>query len=274
MRFKSLMFGLLLLAPLAHADLLTFTALDGSWAAAQSTSISGGARSLRINNPLTVPINVRVDVTDADSGAADVRVDAGDTLILTFVDAERPGEVAVYGDGGGGIVYVETFSAAIAVEGSDRVTVGLSSATPVVAGTAAAGTSALGSRADHVHPVQGPGTVTQTSVGSETSNTRRVTWTVADAAGSAVARACHVELYTATMAVPDDSATAAFSLITGTALSTDTTASNVRMWVTSSGAGVVAVDVIDKSGSLSGNLIAICTCPGVGHLKVSVIAFT
>jgi hypothetical protein len=276
MRFNKFLFLALALLPAsAFADLLTFTAPSGSWSAAQATAISGGARSIRVINPLSVPINVRVDATDADTGAADARVDAGDALILTFVDGERPAEVAVYGIGGTGSVYVETYAAAMAVEGTDRVNVGLSSGLPVVAGTATAGVSVLGSAADHVHPVQPEGSIAETSIGSESGNTRRLTWTVSDAAGAVVnGDTCEVSLHTSAMAFVDGSADGAFSLVTGTALTTNATASNVRMILTTSSAGVVALDIIDKSGSLSGNLIVVIRCPSVGAINVATVAFT
>lgn len=267
--------ALFLMAPAAAmADLLTFTAPSGSWAAAQSTAITGGARSIRVINPLTVPINVRWG-TDADTGNPKARIAAGESTLIRFVDADRPAEVSVYGIGGTGVVYIEAHSAAQQIEQSNRVNVGLSSALPLVAGSAAAGSSVLGSAADHVHPVQGGGSIAETSLASESGNARLLTWTVSDAAGAVVnAAACEVSLHTNAMGFVDGSADGAFSLVTGTALTTNATAANVRMLLTTSSAGVVALSIIDKSGSLSGNLIAIIRCPSVGAMKVATVPFT
>lgn len=275
--FKHLALCLLFLAAVptaALADLLTFTAPSGSWATAQSTGITGGARSIRVINPLTIPINVRWG-SDADTGNAKARIGAGESTLIRFVDADRPAEVSVYGVGGTGVVYIEAHSAAQQIEQSDRVTVGLSSATPLVAGTAAAGTSVLGSAADHVHPVQGAGSIAETSLAAESGNARLLTWTVSDAAGAVVnAAACEVSLHTNAMAFVDGASDGAFTLVTGTALTTNATGANVRMILTTNSSGVVALSIIDKSASLSGNLIAIIRCPSVGAMKVATVAFT
>lgn len=267
--------GLLLLAlPLtANADQLTFSALNGSWATAQSTGITGGARSLRVINPLTVPINVRWG-TDADTGNAKTRVAAGDTVVIRLTDPDRPAEVSVYGIGGAGTVYVEAYSASAPVDQVSRVSTGLSSATPQAPGTAAAGTSVLGSAADHVHPLQSEGSIAE-SIAAESGNTRRVTLTISDAAGTVVnADTCKIELFTSAMAYVDGSANGAMTLVTGTALTTNATGANIRLWVTSNSSGVIAIDVIDKSSSLSGNLIMVTHCPATGTIKVSTVAFT
>lgn len=267
-----LLAGCLLTAAPATAELLTFTAPNGSWATAQAIGVTGGARSVRVVNPLAVPVWVRLDVTDADSGAADARVDAGAAVVLSFVDTERPGEVAVYGDGGTGTVYVEAYAAGVAVEEAGRVTVGLSSATPgALTSAGAAGTSALGSRADHSHPLQTEGSIAA-SLGTESGNAILVTLTVKDQDGTtAGSEVCEIRLFTAAMAAVDGSSNGAFDLTVGTALTTDASAANIRMWATAA-SGVLGVSVIDKSGSLTGDLILVVTCPGA-TTKVQAVTF-
>lgn len=274
---RFLLLGLLALAvaPAAHADLLTFTAPNGSYAAAQATGVSGGARSLRVINPLTVPVWVRADVSDADTGSPDARVDAGGILVLSFLDTERPAEVAVYGDGGTGTVYVETYAAGVAVEEPGRVTVGLSSATPgALTSAGAAGTSALGSRADHSHPLQTEGSIAS-ALAAESGNARVATLTVKDQDGTAAgAETCSIQLFTAAMAAVDGSSNGAFDLTTGTALTTAASAANIRMWATSNSSGVLAISVIDKSASLSGSMYLVVECPSVGGILALEVPFT
>ena len=272
--------------------LFELTSGSSDWSAAQALGIS--ARSVHLTNRGAYPVRVRW----ASSGDAVARIAAGAARLFVFPRSAVKTTVALYGIGGASAVDVEAstdeLQTALGGASGSLVLAELSSGTPAALGSAAAGSAATASRSDHAHALPAGSTVASAigtasagssselarvdhvhpvgtisaSLGTETSNKRRVTYT------GLGTNPLHLTLRTATGALADGSAGQSLELVTGTTAAWSMGSGSCVVAIITPSTGSVVVDVNDKSTNLSGSVWLTGEQPATGASRTDEVAFT
>jgi hypothetical protein len=273
--------------------LFELTSGSDAWASAQALGLS--ARSVHITNRGSFPVRVRW----ASSGDAIASVAAGAARLFVFPRSAVKTTVALFGIGGASAVDVEAstdeLQTTLGGASGSLVVAELSSGTPAALGSATAGSAATASRSDHAHALPAGSTVASAigtasagssselarvdhvhpvgaisaSLGTETSNKRRVTYT------GLGTNPLHLTLRTATGALADGGSNGqSIELVTGTTAAWSLSGGSSVMAIITPSTGSVVVDVNDKSAVLNGSVWLSAEQPATGAHRTDQVAFT
>lgn len=275
------------------ADVLfELTSGSDTWATAEELGIS--ARSVHLTNRGAYPVRVRW----ASSGDAVVRLAAGASRLFIFPRSAVKTTIALYGIGGASAVDVEASTDELQTHlgsaSGSLVLADLSSATPAALGSASSGSAATAARGDHVHALPAGSTLAlapaasasagvstelarvdhvhpmgtlSATLDAEVSDKRRITFT---GLGTSVLRL----VLWSEFGVQRDGTQQALDLVTGTSAAWSLGSGSVTAAVITPTAGVVAVDINDKTFSFSGSVFLESWHPSTGAYRVDEAAFT